>query len=108
MKFQTSRIASAAIADMASDKIDSVLLAVADALTARAPELLEANAADCMAMDSTDPRYDRLKLTPERIADIAERHTLRSRTALSLRRDSRLHKNAPTDSSSARYQFPSE
>ncbi len=72
MKFQTSRIASAAIADMASDKVDSVLRAVADALTARAPELLEANAADCMAMDSADPRYDRLKLTPERIADIAE------------------------------------
>ena len=72
MKFQTSRIASAAIADMASEKVDSVLLAVADALTARATELLEANAADCTAMDNADPRYDRLRLTPERIADIAE------------------------------------
>ncbi|MDE6611991.1 MAG: glutamate-5-semialdehyde dehydrogenase [Muribaculaceae bacterium] len=71
MTFQTSRIASRAIADMTPDSIDSVLLAVADALTARGNELLEANAADCAAMDSEDPRYDRLLLTPERIADIA-------------------------------------
>lgn len=72
MKFETSRIASGAIARMASDKIDSVLLAVADALTARSAELLEANAADCAEMDSSDPRYDRLMLTEERIAGIAD------------------------------------
>lgn len=71
MTFQTSRIASRAIADMTPDRIDSVLLAVADALMARCNELLEANAVDCAAMDCADPRYDRLLLTPGRIADIA-------------------------------------
>ncbi len=60
-----------------------------------------------MAMDSADPRYDRLKLTPERIADIAE--GIRSVAALPSPLGVTLDSiNAPTDSSSARYQFRSE
>lgn len=71
MKFQASTIASRALAALAPEKTDSVLLALADALERRTPELLAANALDCDRMDSSDPRYDRLLLTPARIADIA-------------------------------------
>ena len=71
MTFGNSRIASRAIAGLAPDTVDTVLRSLADSLEARAAELLEANAADCEAMDSSDPRYDRLSLNETRIADIA-------------------------------------
>lgn len=50
---------------------DALLLALADRLENRAEDLLEANAADLAAMSEDSPMYDRLKLTPERIAGIA-------------------------------------
>ncbi len=52
-------------------QIDSVLLAVADAIEERTDSLLEANAADLARMDSSNPMYDRLLLTRERLAGIA-------------------------------------
>ena len=57
---------------MPTAESDAALLAVADALEARQGELLDANAADLERMGSDDARYDRLLLTPARIADIAE------------------------------------
>lgn len=69
--FEQSRIAAREIAALGADRIDAILLAVADAVEARAGELLKANATDCAALDPADARYDRLLLTPERIADIA-------------------------------------
>lgn len=50
---------------------DALLLALADRLENRAEDILEANAADLAAMSEDSPMYDRLKLTPERIAGIA-------------------------------------
>lgn len=52
-------------------QIDSVLLAVADAIEERSDSLLEANAADLARMDRNNPMYDRLLLTRERLAGIA-------------------------------------
>ncbi|MDD2996546.1 MAG: glutamate-5-semialdehyde dehydrogenase [Paludibacter sp.] len=51
--------------------IDQVLSALADAAEANATQILAANAKDLAAMDKTNPIYDRLLLTEERIAGIA-------------------------------------
>lgn len=53
------------------EQIDSVLLAVADAIEERYDSLLEANASDLARMDRSNPMYDRLLLTRERLAGIA-------------------------------------
>lgn len=50
--------------------IDQVLSALADAAEANATQILAANAKDLAAMDKTNPMYDRLLLTEERIAGI--------------------------------------
>lgn len=71
MKFDSSRRASLELALAPAERLDAVLLRAADALEADAAGLLDANAADLAACDPADPRYDRLRLTPERIADIA-------------------------------------
>lgn len=68
--FAGARAASEAINLLTPEQIDSVLLAVADSVESSAEAILEANAADCAAMDAAHPFYDRLKLTPDRMADI--------------------------------------
>ena len=52
-------------------RINEVLRAVAALIIDRADVLLEANAEDLRRMDPADPKYDRLKLTPERLEGIA-------------------------------------
>lgn len=55
-----------------SDKqINSLLLKVADEIEVNIDTLLEANAKDLERMDPADPKYDRLKLTPDRLRGIA-------------------------------------
>lgn len=68
--FTPLRKAAATLAELESDKINCTLEAVAQAIENRSAELLEANADDCSRMDTSNPMYDRLKLTPERISDI--------------------------------------
>lgn len=51
--------------------INKVLEEVADAAVASGRRILEANALDLAAMDRSNPMYDRLLLTEERIAGIA-------------------------------------
>jgi len=51
--------------------ISRVLLDVADAAEANVKTILSANARDLSQMDNSDPKYDRLKLTEERIKEIA-------------------------------------
>ena len=70
--FSQCRQAAALLAMQPEDKINSTLAALADAVEARADQLLEANAADCSALDAADPRHDRLLLTPARIKEIAD------------------------------------
>ncbi len=53
------------------DRRNEVLLHLADALEADASALLEANSSDLSRMDRSNPLYDRLQLTPERLAGIA-------------------------------------
>ena len=52
--------------------INQVLTELSDAAVAQMEYLLAENQKDLDLMDRKDPKYDRLKLTPERIADIAK------------------------------------
>lgn len=52
------------------DKIDQILREIADLTSTRHSEILEANKKDLARMDEADPKYDRLKLTPERLKNI--------------------------------------
>lgn len=54
-----------------SDQIKNILTDLADTAVARIPDILAANRKDLTRMDTADPRYDRLKLTEERLEGIA-------------------------------------
>ena len=53
------------------EKINTVLLALADEAVAATGDILAANALDLAALETSNPLYDRLLLTPERIKSIA-------------------------------------
>lgn len=53
------------------EKINEALFAVADSIMTNADELLRANALDLAAMEKSNPMYDRLLLTTERLEGIA-------------------------------------
>lgn len=72
MNLDLSRRAALALQEFDSAAIDGMLEALANKLEERAPVLLEANAADLATLDPADPMHDRLALTPERIAAIAD------------------------------------
>lgn len=65
------RNASYQLALIGPDTINRVLEAVADELLQHTDELLAANAEDLARMSPDDPKYDRLKLTAERLRGIA-------------------------------------
>lgn len=69
--FGEAREAAYELAALPADRINEVLRAVADEALAEADTILAANADDLARMDAGDPRYDRLKLTGERLAGIA-------------------------------------
>jgi len=56
---------------LSDEEINKVLLAVADEAEAKTSEILVANQKDLDAMEKSNPMYDRLQLTAERIAGIA-------------------------------------
>src|SRR5574344_1345352 len=60
------------LALLSGDKINNVLMAIANAAVAQTPYILSENAKDLAKMDESDPMYDRLKLTAARLEDIAE------------------------------------
>lgn len=69
--FKQAKQSASALAAMTDDQRNGVLLAVADAIEADAEMLLAANAEDLKLMDAANPLFDRLRLTPNRLADIA-------------------------------------
>lgn len=73
--FAVVRDASRMLAQAGTDRINSILIDLADATEANTEALLSANALDLERMDKSDPRYDRLQLTDARLKDIA--HDLR-------------------------------
>jgi len=70
--FQAARSASMEIARLTDEMRNDVLLKLADAIDGSAASLLAANAEDLARMDSASPLFDRLRLSGERLAGIAE------------------------------------
>ena len=60
-----------ALQKLSDADVSKVLLEVASALRSATGDILAANALDLSRMDPENPKYDRLKLTPERIDGIA-------------------------------------
>lgn len=69
--FETVQRAGRELLRSTENEINEVLAAVADAIEQETPMLLEANAKDLARMDERDPKYDRLKLTADRLHGIA-------------------------------------
>lgn len=69
--FRKVKDASIDLAMLDNDTINKILNAVADAAIAQTDNILEANAKDLCRMDKSNPMYDRLMLTRERIEGIA-------------------------------------
>lgn len=69
--FIAVQAASRKLALLSNEMINQILNAVADAAIAETPFILSENAKDLARMDKKDPKYDRLKLTAERLEGIA-------------------------------------
>ena len=70
--FKAVKLASRSLTMMDETSINNILNTVADSALASVDTILEANRMDLSLMDESNPKYDRLKLTPQRIADIAK------------------------------------
>lgn len=68
--FQNAKDASLDLAILSEDKINEIILRVADGIAASTASILEANALDLAKMEPENPLYDRLKLTDDRLAGI--------------------------------------
>lgn len=69
--FEKARIAERALASITPEKITAVLEDLASVAEQKTDFLLAENLKDLERMDPEDPKYDRLKLTAERIKGIA-------------------------------------
>lgn len=69
--FRASREASRLLAVMTDAERTAAILNLAALVESHAGELLEANGRDLKRMDPQNPLYDRLELTPQRLAAIA-------------------------------------
>lgn len=70
-QFKAIQKASRQLLLLGEEKINQTLLAIADAAVEKSAYILAENETDLARMDKDDPKYDRLLLTEERIADIA-------------------------------------
>jgi len=78
--FKSVRDASRKLPLLAEGEINAILLSLADLAIENIPLIVRENQKDLTRMAESDPKYDRLKLTEERIRDIAK--DLRSVSAL--------------------------
>ena len=69
--FTAAKDAARSVALLTDEQRNQILHAVADAIVANTDKLLAANAEDLAKMDKSNPLYDRLQLTEERLAGIA-------------------------------------
>ena len=69
--FKAVRTASRKLAMLDAQTINTVLCAVADKIEEKTDVLLKANQKDLQRMETSNPKYDRLKLTQERLEGIA-------------------------------------
>jgi glutamate-5-semialdehyde dehydrogenase len=69
--FQAAQRATQKMSSYTEGQIIDLLNALAETIVKNTTDILKANQKDLARMPSTDPKYDRLKLTETRIADIA-------------------------------------
>lgn len=69
--FKQVQLASRQLVNLSEQQVNELLQAIADQVLACQQEILAANALDLARMDPANPMYDRLKLTPDRLAGIA-------------------------------------
>ena len=69
--FKSVQKASRSLAVMNDDKVNQILLDLADLAEQEIPFLLTENEKDLVRMEKSNPKYDRLMLTDQRIKDIA-------------------------------------
>lgn len=69
--FEKAKQASRTMTSISKETTNAVLADLAKALVLHSDEILSENAKDLAKMPIEDPKYDRLKLTKERITDIA-------------------------------------
>ncbi|MTK52051.1 glutamate-5-semialdehyde dehydrogenase [Paludibacter sp.] len=70
--FENAHLAKKELAAITDATINRVLNAIADEAVAQTSIILKENSKDLSRMDPADPKYDRLKLTAERIEAIAQ------------------------------------
>jgi glutamate-5-semialdehyde dehydrogenase len=70
--FKKALAASGKLNILETDKINQLLLSLSDAVVENIPSLLTANRKDLNRLEKSDPKYDRLLLSPDRITRIAE------------------------------------
>ena len=70
--FERAVAASRALAALDGEKINRVLLELADEIERQSAYILTENERDLAVKDPSDPMYDRLMLTPQRIKGIAD------------------------------------
>lgn len=69
--FEKVRVAGRSLIRMSEERVNEILLAVADETLKQAACILEENEKDLARMSPDDPKYDRLKLSETRLAAIA-------------------------------------
>ncbi|KQR71835.1 glutamate-5-semialdehyde dehydrogenase [Pedobacter sp. Leaf176] len=69
--FEKAKQATRTMISLSKETTNKVLADLAEALVLHTPEILAENEKDLARMPIEDPKYDRLKLTEQRIADIA-------------------------------------
>jgi glutamate-5-semialdehyde dehydrogenase len=69
--FKKALAASGKLNILETDKINQLLLSLSDAVAENIPSLLTANRKDLNRLEKSDPKYDRLLLSPDRITRIA-------------------------------------
>lgn len=71
MESEFIKLASRHLASLSTETINTLLVDMANAVERGTDAILAANAHDLERMDPADPKYDRLRLTAERISGIA-------------------------------------
>lgn len=71
MESEYIKLASRHLASLSTEAINTLLVDMANAVERSTDAILAANAHDLERMDPADPKYDRLRLTAERISGIA-------------------------------------
>ena len=69
--FKSIREASRKLATLSVEKVNLILNTLADEAEKKSAEIIKENRKDLERMPESDPKYDRLKLTDQRIKDIA-------------------------------------